>query len=67
MNRQNEGQARRCSGALPDDQLPGRIIQTYTPPGAFDQAARKLAARFGLTLSVALVIADLAGLGGAHG
>lgn len=37
---------------------------TSTPSDAVGLAARKIASRFGLSLSVALVVATLAGIGG---
>lgn len=42
----------------------GRIVEENRPYAEPCLAARKLAAQFGLTLSVAIVIAALAGLGG---
>lgn len=47
------------------DRFSSPIISEYSLPPAIEQAARKVAARFGLTISVATVVATLAGLGGA--
>jgi hypothetical protein len=40
------------------------IVPQYSPTPSIEQAARKLAAQFGLTASVAMVICTLNGLGG---
>ena len=60
----SRGQATASVNLPSNDLRPGEFLTQYSPTPSFEQAARKLAARFGLTASVAMVICTLSGLGG---